>query len=108
VNIQELEEKADRALNYLAATDKECAAAKAKLSRMQEMRKTIHALGFGSSGEKAVEAKRLDAYTTLEYTKHLKDIEEAEIDYHTLYNRRQTAQAISDMYRTVSANQRRG
>ena len=104
----ELEVRAEKALNYLADTDVAHAQAKAKMSLLHEMRKVIHAQGFSSLSAGAVETKRLAAYETPEYIDHLANIEKADIEYLTLNNRRQTASAITDVYRTVAPNSRKG
>lgn len=105
--IQELEARAEKALNYLAETDKPHAELKARQSRYQEMRKTILAMGF-ESAQGAAEARRQAAHNTPEYLEHVKTQEQADIDFHTMDNHRRTAVVIIDLYRTVSANQRRG
>lgn len=105
--IQELEERADKALNFLAATDKQHAELKARQTRLHELRKTVVAMGF-ESAQGSAEARRQEAYTTDELKEHIDAMEKADVEYHTLDNQRKTAVVVIDLYRTMSANQRRG
>ena len=108
MDIQELEKMTGRAVLYLADTDSSHAAAKALQTRLHEHRKTVIAMGFEGSSKGAQEARKQDAHNTPELAKHLELMEQADIEFHTLHNRRQTAMAIIELYRTVSANQRKG
>lgn len=105
--IQELEERADKALNFLANTDKQHAELKARQTRLHELRKTIVAMGFEST-QGAAEARRQHAHNTPELAEHINTMETADVEFHTLDNQRKTAVVVIDLYRTMSANQRRG
>jgi len=108
MDIQALETKAEEALNYLATTDESHAKLKARQNLLAEHRKAVVAAGFESSSENAAEAKRQAAHNTPEYHEHLKLMEETDINFLTIHNKRLRAVATIDLYRTMCANQRRG
>ena len=49
-----------------------------------------------------------EAYNSEEYREHLEKIQNAEADYQLLQNKRKRADLTIEMFRTYSANQRRG
>ena len=108
MDINELEKQADKALNYLADTDYQHAELKAKQSLLAELRKATIAAGFESISEGAAETKRQAAHNTPEYREHLQTIYENELAYFEIDNKRKRAVATIDLFRTMSANQRRG
>ena len=108
MNIQELEAKADKALNYLAETDELHAQLKAKQGLLHEHKKTVIAAGYFSSSETSATARNQDAHRMTEYTEHLKLMEGNDVEFITIDNKRKRAIATIDLFRTMSANQRRG
>jgi len=104
------EEQAEKALNYLASTDEEHANAKALLGALQEQRKTIKAMVYLQHIErgKGQGVSEQEAYNSEEYREHLEKIQNAEADYQLLQNKRKRADLTIEMFRTYSANQRRG
>lgn len=107
MNIQELESHADKALNYLSDTDFDHAELKAKQNLLSELRKAVIAAGFESC-EGAAEVRRQAAHNTPEYHEHLKLIQENDVAFIHIDNKRKRAVATIDLFRTMSANQRRG
>lgn len=107
MNITDLESQADKALNFLAETDLEHAELKAKQNLYSELRKAVIAAGF-ESAQGAAEVRRQAAHNTPEYHEHLKLMQENDVAYIYMDNRRKRAIATIDLYRTESANQRRG
>ena len=104
------DERAQKAIDFLAATDKRHAEARSLVSRLQELRKSIKGMlvsqymGSGMAHNKATEK----AYDADEYREHLKELDDAELAFFTLDNQRKTASALIDMWRTYQANIRKG
>lgn len=105
-----LEDRAELALNYLAKTDLEHAQAKAKLSALQEHRKSVKAavyIDYVNKGKSQGIAEQ-EAYRSDNYRDVIEQIETAEVDAIHLTNKRKRAELTIELYRTHSANQRRG
>lgn len=100
-------DRLQKALEYLATTDEPAAKAKAYLMGLEEITKTIKATEFlkakGTNGERDAAA-----YASANYQTHIDKIEEATFDYETMRNKRLTEALIVEVWRTLSANQRRG
>ena len=98
---------AETALNYLVNTDEEAARAKALYDGLYEQRKTVRALQFlNSSGSAAERTEKANG--SIDYQEHLKAIRGAQIDYEILRNKRDTNIRITDMWRSVNSNQKKG
>ena len=104
------EDQAEKALNYLASTDEEHSNAKALLSALQEQRKTVKAMVYLQHIErgKGQGVSEQEAYNSDEYREHIVKIQNAEADYQLLQNKRKRAELTIELWRTFSANQRRG
>tara|TARA_R110002033_G_scaffold159384_1_gene195661 strand:- start:4825 stop:5145 length:321 start_codon:yes stop_codon:yes gene_type:complete len=98
---------AEVALQYLNDTDEPAAMAKALYDGLYEQRKTIRAMQFlkatGSAAERTEKAN-----ASIEYQEHLQLIKDAQIDYEILKNTRETKVRITEMWRSVNSNQRKG
>ena len=101
-------ERTEKALQYLVDTDGEHARIKAEFKAKENLTKTILAYEFRDSTEKAQESKKMAAYASLTYCDHIEALKALEIDLQTMYNRRDTARLIIELYRTQSANTRKG
>lgn len=98
---------AEIALQYLVGTDEECARAKALYDGLYEQRKTIRAIAFlNASGSAAERTEKANA--SIEYQEHLRLIKDAHIDYEILKNKRDSNIRITEMWRSVNSNQRKG
>ena len=98
---------AEVALNYLVATDKDAARAKALYEGRYEQRKTIRAIQFlNATGSAAERTEKANA--SAEYQEHLQLIKEAQIDYEILKNTRDTNVRITEMWRSVNSNRNKG
>lgn len=104
---QSPEKKAQVAINYLASTDEKHARARAEYNALAELRKTVRAFCFESS-EGGVKEREMAAERHPDYIAHIEKIKQAEIDFHLLHNKRRRAELTVEMYRTWSANTRRG
>lgn len=103
----QIQEDAQRAVDFLKDTDIAHAEARANLSALQELRKTAKSFAFNAA-EGAVGAREAIAYTDDDYLAHIEKIRVAEIEFHTLHNKRKRAELTVELYRTFSANTRRG
>ncbi len=106
----DLEARVESAVEYLAKTDKTHAELKAKLNSLNELRKSVKAFEYIQAMESGVTQGRAEqeAYSSEKYKEHLGLISKAEIEFQTVQNRRVTAIQMIELYRTQSANQRRG
>ena len=104
------EQQAEKAVLYLASTDEAHANAKALLSGLQEGRKTVKAIQYMKAIEqgKAQGVAEQMAYKSDEYAEIISKISDAELEYLTLTNKRKRAELTIELFRTMSANQRRG
>lgn len=100
-------DRLQKALTYLAETDEPAAKAKALLVGLDETTKTVRAQVFlkssGTNGE-----REACAYDSKDYREHVKKVENATMDYELYRNKRLTESLIVEVWRTVSANQRKG
>jgi len=101
------EQMAQLAIDYLASTDEPHARARAEYNALSELRKTVRAFCFedskGGVAERTMAAERHD-----DYVAHIEKIKQAEIAFHLLHNKRKRAELTVEMYRTWSANSRKG
>ena len=100
-------QKTQRAINYLADTDETHARARANYHALSEMRKTVRAFCF-QEAEGGVKEREMAAECATAYIDHIDMIEQAEIEFHVLHNKRKSAEMIVELYRTYSANVRKG
>ena len=95
------------AVKYLASTDQSHAMARAEYNALSELRKTVRAFCFddakGGVAERTMAAERHP-----DYVAHIKKIKAAEIEFHTLHNKRHGSVLTVDLYRTYAANSRKG
>jgi hypothetical protein len=98
---------AEEALRYLVGTDEEAARAKVLYEGLYQQRKTIRAIQFlNATGSAAERTEKANA--SIEYQEHLQLIKDAQIDFEILKNKRDTNIRITDMWRSVNSNQKKG
>lgn len=101
------DDRAQKALVYLAETDEPCAEAKAHAERMEFKAKAIrHALflhSVGTVAERQAKAETDDAYEDA-MDAYLKAV----AVYSHMMNKRATEHIVLDTWRTIQANRRRG
>ena len=102
-----LEKKTKTAMDYLAETDEPHARARANYHALAELRKTVRALCF-QEAKGGVKEREMAAECANEYVEHIRKIEKAEIEFHVLHNKRKSAELVVELYRTYSANVRKG
>ncbi len=101
------EEDAELAVKYLASTDESHARARAEYNALSELRKTVRAFCFGEL-KGGVAERTMAAECHPDYVAHIEKIKQAEIAFHLLHNKRKRAELTVEMYRTWSANSRKG
>lgn len=98
---------AEYSLNYLVNTDEDMAKAKVLYEALYEQRKTIKAVQFLNSTGSAAERTE-KAYASKEYQEHLKLIRDAQMDYEILRNKRDSNVRVTELWRSVNSNQKKG
>ena len=102
-----INQKTNIAVTYLADTDEEHARARAEYHALAELRKTVRAFCF-QDAEGGVKEREMAAECHDDYTRHIEKIKQAEIVFHVLHNKRKYAEMVVELYRTYSANVRKG
>ena len=101
------DERAEKALRYLASTDESCAAAKAHQERMEykakAVRQQVFLLGTGTVAERTAGAE-IDH----DHQNALEEYFDAMKTYSAIANKRETERIVLDTWRTVQANRRLG
>ena len=101
------DERVEKALKYLVETDSEHARIKSEYKAKEALTKTILGYEFHDA-EGSIEARKASSYTSQSYQDHIEALKKLEVELQTMYNRRDTARLVIEMYRTDSANKRRG
>ena len=104
------------ALAFLAKTDSECARSKALMKRLDYQRNTIKSLAMLDAEDDAIKSgerlsvarKEALAFTSKRYQEFLEEYQDAVADYETLNNLRNTKIGLIEVWRSESANRRRG
>ena len=99
---------AEKALDFLKATDIEAARRKAYASALDDMKRSVlasayNALDSGSAAEKTKIAEGSESYQL-----HLLKLHAANEDFLEMNNQRITAATQIDMWRSINSNQRKG
>jgi len=102
-----MEKKVKRAMDHLAATDEEHARARAEYHALSELRKTVRAFCF-IDAKGGVKEREMAAECADEYVDHIEKIKQAEIVFHVIHNQRKSSELVVELYRTYSANVRKG
>lgn len=97
----------DDALLYLAATDEECARAKARMKGLEAQEKTVMAMVILENriGTTVQEREAL-AKTDSTYLQWQASYESAVLDYEIINNKRNTAEITIECWRSENANRR--
>ena len=102
------EERLQKALTYLANTDEPYAKARAYLDAMKVREKTVLATSYLNISGGTVAEKDHKARESKAYEEWQKNYEDAVYDHEIMRNKRSTEALIVEVWRTESANQRRG
>lgn len=101
------DEKAEQAIRYLAGTDEESAVASVEVKRLEDEIKAIEAaIILRVEGSVAIRESiaRTDASTIAARNKYYIALLNSE----RLYNKRRTAERITELWRTCASNKRHG
>jgi len=101
------DERAEKALRYLASTDESCAAAKAHMERMEYKAKAVRQQVFLIE-EGTVAERQAKAEVDHDHQHALNEYFEAMKTYSATNNKRETERIVLDTWRTVQANRRSG
>jgi len=101
------EARVQRALDYLIKTDEEFAKAKSYMEGIDRQEKSILAAEFLKS-EGSIEVRKAVAATSEAYKNWQEYNKQAVLDYEIMRNKRNTADLIIELYRTLCANRRKG
>lgn len=105
-----LDERVEKAVNYLATTDEPAAKAKTLFKGLEAQIKTIEAVEFKktSASGMTVPEKWAEVHTSQSYLDHHKKIYDAMLDHELLQNRRGTAELLFEYWRSMNSNKRQG
>ena len=112
-----LDERVEKAVNYLATTDEPAARAKTLFKGLEAQIKTIEAVEFkktsascdsGRTSGMTVPEKWAEVHTSQSYLDHHKKIYDAMLDHELLLNRRNTAELLFEYWRSMNSNKRQG
>ena len=101
------DERAEKALRYLAATDESCGAAKAHMERMEYKAKAVRQQVFLIE-EGTVAERQAKAEVDHDHQSTLEKYFDAIKTYSATANKRETERIVLDTWRTISANRRSG
>lgn len=105
--MQITEKVVEEAIEYLASTDESHAKARAYYHALSDLRKSVRAECYHTKTG-GVKDKEMGAECDPVYKEHIEKTRVAEEDFHFLTNKRKRAELTVELYRTYSANVRRG
>lgn len=101
------DDRAQKALVYLAETDEPCAEAKANAERMEFKAKAIRqALFLHNTG--TVAERQAQAETNQDYIESMDEYFSALKEWSHMMNKRDTERIVVDVWRTIQSNRRIG
>ena len=106
--VKNLEERVEKAIDYLVETDKEAAKLKAMMAYREDMLKTVKATLMLEFDDKTVADREARSLSHPKYKDAIDKKSEAIFEYETIKNRRLSAQLVVEVWRTESANERKG
>jgi len=101
------EERAEKALRYLAETDQEFARLESYYNGLDRLRHPTRAAVFEQAAGNNAE-REARAYNSREYRELIQKIDQAERDYLEMKYKRETEKLIWEHWRSVNANRRYG
>jgi len=107
MNVDITDKRVETAIKYLASTDESHARERANYHALEQLRKTVRAQCFGDA-KGGVKEREMAAECDPIYIEHIERIKQAEFEFHHTHNKRKLAELTVEMYRTMSANQRKG
>lgn len=98
----------DEALEYLLETDEAYAQSVAWAHFQEDQKKTTLAVLMANSPENSVSAARMRAEASPEFAEAISNYRDAVLDRETLKAKRKSAEMVIEIFRTKSANARKG
>lgn len=103
------EERAEKALTYLAETDREFARRETEFNALERMRLPAKGAAFEKLGKLGTNTEReCAAFNSEEYRSHLNAIAVAETAYLEMRYKRETEKLVWEHWRSINANRRHG
>ena len=100
-------DRLQKALTYLAETDEEAAQKKALFNGLEHQLKTIYGQCYLKT-QGTVEERKSKAYIDPDYKAHLQKMEQAQLDYEILRNKRLTESLIVEVWRSETSARKAG
>ena len=102
------DERAEKALNFLAQTDADAGRLKGRVESLKRLLKRVEASkAVEYSGTETISKANQMAKASEDYKRVCDELEETETKYFKLMNHRDTAHVVIEAWRTVSASRRR-
>jgi roadblock/LC7 domain-containing protein len=101
-------EQAERALKYLADTDEEVAARKARMTAVKERMKTTKAAEYLTAQGSSVKDREAVAETSTAYKAAIDELEEATLEFEIIKNKRLRAELTIEMWRSINSARNKG
>jgi hypothetical protein len=101
------DERAEKAIRYLAGTDDEAAEAKVECKRCEDQVKAVEDAIFLRL-EGSVELRKATARTDIEAVNARNKYYSALLKYEKLVNHRNTEERVTELWRSVNSNRRHG
>ena len=98
--------RASRATEYLIESAAEIAAARAQLTKAENMLRVVKAMAMRMSNAKSVAAQETEAYASPQYLQAINDLTAATQAYEELRAKREAAKMRIEYWRSLNANQR--
>ena len=99
------QQRAEKALDYLAHTDEVCAKARSYMLGLEKQEKTLLSVEI-LKVEGTQQHKESTARVSEPYREWMKKYEESVCDFEILRNRRNTAELLIEFWRSLNANRR--
>jgi len=100
------QDRAERAADYLTSSSAAAAQARAEKVFLEEFRKSLKAQIMSEHAGEPLGAQERMAYSDPRYLEHLEKMKQAVMEDEKYRNLREGANAILELFRTLSANER--
>tara|TARA_R110000772_G_scaffold4094_3_gene14461 strand:+ start:3710 stop:4033 length:324 start_codon:yes stop_codon:yes gene_type:complete len=102
------DERVGKSITYLVETDEPLAVLRAEKDAAEYLLKHHKARLGLESGEKAASAQENQAFASDEYKQLIEDLRQISAEFYTMEAKRKTEALIVDIWRSFSANTRKG
>lgn len=104
--MQAIQQKAEKATQYLIDSAAEIAAAKGDLVRCENMLRVVKSLAMKNSGQSSAAAQEREAYASEQYQNAVQELADVAREYEQLRSLREAAKMQIEFWRSYNANQR--